>query len=214
MSYFIDLYNNLFHKKKLEYVFTPGVVARTNYLPRKELEKRIFKSLKTPGIQIVLYGHSGSGKTTVWCSIAAAVSSGNRSFLLDGMVPSDFAKCNPEKVMFISAEDSFEYTLKRRLRENGANLSNILSIDIADERFQDIKFNSYFLEQLLEKYRPALCIFDPIQAFVPPDIRMGDRNAMRSCLAPLIGYGEKYGTTFLIVEHANKQSGVWGSRLG
>ena len=46
MSYFIDLYNNLFHKKKLEYVFTPGVVARTNYLPRKELEKRIFKSLR------------------------------------------------------------------------------------------------------------------------------------------------------------------------
>ena len=40
-------------------------MARTNYLPRKELEKRIFKSLKTPGIQIVLYGHSGSGKTTV-----------------------------------------------------------------------------------------------------------------------------------------------------
>ena len=65
MSYFIDLYNNLFHKKKLEYIFTPGVVARTNYLPRKELEKRIFKSLKTPGIQIVLYGHSGRGKTTV-----------------------------------------------------------------------------------------------------------------------------------------------------
>ena len=170
----------------------------TDYMPRYQITS--------------LAGDGGSGKTTVWCSIAAAVSSGNRSFLLDGMVPSDFAKCNPEKVMFFSAEDSFEYTLKRRLRENGANLSNILSIDIADERFQDIKFNSYFLEQLLEKYRPALCIFDPIQAFVPPDIRMGDRNAMRSCLAPLIGYGEKYGTTFLIVEHANKQSGVWGRK--
>lgn len=35
---------------------------------------------------------------------------------------------------------------------------------------------------------------------------------MRNCLAPLIGYGEKYGTTFLIVEHANKQSGVWGRK--
>ena len=44
-----------------------------------------------------------------------------------------------------------------------------------------------------------MCIFDPIQAFVPPDIRMGDRNAMRSCLSPLIGYGEKYGVTFLII---------------
>lgn len=83
---------------------------------------------------------------------------------------------------------------------------------MADDRFQDVKFNSPFLEAILKEYCPALCIFDPIQAFVPPDIRMGDRNAMRNCLAPLIGYGEKYGTTFLIIEHANKQSGVWGRK--
>lgn len=65
MSYIIDLYNRLFRKKTLEAVFTPGVVARTNYLPRTDLENRIFKSLNTPGVQVVLYGHSGSGKTTV-----------------------------------------------------------------------------------------------------------------------------------------------------
>lgn len=170
----------------------------TDYMPRYQITS--------------LAGDGGSGKTTVWCALAAAVSSGRRPFILDGLVPFDFAKYEPENVMFFSAEDSFEYTLKRRLRKNGANLKNIYSIDIADERFQDIKFNSPFLEQLLAKYRPALCVFDPIQAFVPPDIRMGDRNAMRSCLAPLIGYGEKYGTTFLIVEHANKQSGVWGRK--
>lgn len=170
----------------------------TDYMPRYQITS--------------LAGDGGGGKTTVWCALAAAISSGNRPFILNEFVPADFAKCNPEKVMFFSAEDSFEYTLKRRLRKNGAKLENIFSIDIADERFQDIKFNSPLLERLLAKYCPALCIFDPIQAFVPPDIRMGDRNAMRSCLAPLIGYGEKYGTTFLIVEHANKQSGVWGRK--
>ena len=164
-----------------------------------------------PRFQITsLAGDGGSGKTTVWCALAAAVSNGETPFLLEGLgIP---FKDEPKKVMFFSAEDSFEYTLKRRLRKNGAKLENIFSIDIADDRFQDIKFNSPFLEQLLAKYRPALCIFDPIQAFVPPDIRMGDRNAMRNCLSPLIGYGEKYGTTFLIVEHANKQSGVWGRK--
>lgn len=164
-----------------------------------------------PKYQITsLAGDGGSGKTTVWCALAAAVSSGRTPFLLNGLdIP---FKDEPQKVMFFSAEDSYEYTLKRRLRKNGARMENLMSIDIADERFQDVKFNSSFLEQLLEKYRPALCIFDPIQAFVPPDIRMGDRNAMRSCLAPLIGHGEKYGTTFLIIEHANKQSGVWGRK--
>jgi RecA-family ATPase len=171
----------------------------TDYMPRYQITS--------------LAGDGGSGKTTVWCAIAAAVSSGKPCFLLDGQnIPIEFKEGEPQKVMFFSAEDSFEYTLKRRLRKNGANLKNIFSIDIADERFQEIKFNSPFLESLLDKYRPGLCVLDPIQAFVPPDIRMGDRNAMRACLSPLIGYGEKYGTTFLIIEHANKQSGVWGRK--
>lgn len=169
----------------------------TDYIPRGQITS--------------FAGDGGSGKTTVWCSWAADISSGRKTFL-ENFLPDGFENCVPQKVMFFSAEDSFEYTLKRRLRKNGANLKNILSIDIADERFKDIKFNSPFLERLLDKHRPALCIFDPIQAFVPPDIRMGDRNAMRNCLSPLIGYGEKYGVTFLIVEHANKQSGVWGRK--
>jgi RecA-family ATPase len=170
----------------------------TDYMPRYQITS--------------LAGDGGSGKTTVWCALAAAVSSGKMPFMVKGLVPESFAACKPQKVMFFSAEDSTEHTLKRRLRKNGAKLDNIFTIDIADERFPDVKFNSPFLAQLLEKHRPTLCIFDPIQAFIPPDVRMGDRNAMRNCLSPLIGYGEKYGTTFLIVEHANKQSGVWGRK--
>lgn len=168
-----------------------------------------------PRYQITsLAGDGGSGKTTVWCALAAAISAGKKTFL-ESFIPDGLGGVNPwenQRVLFFSAEDSAEYTLKRRLRKNGANLDNILFLDVADDRFQDVKFNSPFLEAILKEYRPALCIFDPIQAFVPPDIRMGDRNAMRNCLAPLIGYGEKYGTTFLIIEHANKQSGVWGRK--
>ncbi len=165
-----------------------------------------------PRYQITtLAGDGGSGKTTAWCSLVADISSGRRTFL-ENFIPDGIDHGTPQKVLFFSAEDSFEYVLKRRLRKNGANLENIYSIDVADERFKDVKFNSSFLEQLLDKYRPALCVFDPIQAFVPPDIRMGDRNAMRSCISPLIGHGEKYGVTFLVIAHANKQSGVWGRK--
>ena len=53
-------------------------------------------------------------------------------------------------------------------------------------------------------------IFDPLQAFIPSDIQMGQRNAMRNCLNPLIGLGEEYGTTFLIIVHTNKRQGVYG----
>lgn len=65
MHYLIELYHKIFKKHKLLDVFTPGTIARVNYLRRKDLEKRITTSLDTPGVQIILYGHSGSGKTTV-----------------------------------------------------------------------------------------------------------------------------------------------------
>lgn len=35
---------------------------------------------------------------------------------------------------------------------------------------------------------------------------------MRSCTEPLIGYGEKYGCTFLLIVHTNKMAGVWGRK--
>ena len=162
-----------------------------------------------PRYQITtLAGDGGSGKTTVWCNIAAAVSSGRPCFIEHR----ETVQREPGTVMFFSAEDSLKYTLARRLRKNGADLSRIISLDISDERFQAVKFNSDFLEQLLATYRPELCIFDPIQAFIPAEIKMGDRNAMRQCLGPLIGYGDKYGTTFMIVVHTNKQSGVYSRR--
>lgn len=35
---------------------------------------------------------------------------------------------------------------------------------------------------------------------------------MRKCFTPLIGFGETYRTTSIIIAHANKQSGVWGRK--
>ena len=156
----------------------------------------------------LLAGDGGSGKTTTWCGIAAAVSSGTKVFF--DTIPEEFAKCEPQKVLFFSSEDSMEHTLRTRLRKSGANLDNIFSISLQDESFGDIKFNSLVLEKLIDEIKPALVIFDPLQSFVPPDIQMGQRNAMRNCLNRLIGLGEKYGCTFLIVVHTNKKQNVFG----
>ncbi len=158
----------------------------------------------------VLAGDGGSGKTTIWCSIAASVSSGGPCFLNRD---NPFAKkCTPGRVLFFSSEDSVEYTLKGRLRRAGAKMEHVSTLDLADERFPEIKFNSPLLEELIKEYKPELAIFDPLQSYVPPDIQMGQRNAMRACLNPLVGLGEKYGTTFLIIVHTNKQAGLWGRK--
>ena len=156
-----------------------------------------------------LAGAGGSGKTFAWCAIAAAISSGRKPFLLG--LPDDWYKAEPGTVLFFSAEDPVETVLRKRLRENGTDLKNIHFIDIEDtERFSHIKFSDDYLRQIIEKYQPTFCIFDPIQAFIPSGLNMASRNDMRSCMDVLIGYGKRYKTTFLIVCHANKRGNVSG----
>lgn len=186
-------------------------VKRLSDLEEKEIEWLVPAVI--PRRQItVMAGEGGCGKTGVWCAIAAAISAGRSTFLVEPEIPKEFGNCKPEQVLFFSAEDSVEHTLIRKLRKNGANLDNIQAIDIAEKKFADLKFNSAYLEQLLQEIRPALCIFDPIQSFLPDRVKMSERNTMRNCMESLVGLGEKYGTAFLIVAHTNKQSSVFGRK--
>ncbi|MDY0051061.1 MAG: hypothetical protein RBR65_00855 [Aliarcobacter sp.] len=46
-------------------IFTPTSSADVNYIERQSLDSRILSSLTTKGKQIVIFGHSGVGKTTL-----------------------------------------------------------------------------------------------------------------------------------------------------
>lgn len=155
-------------------------------------------------------GEGGVGKTSLWCSIVASITTGKSSFLLgNDAIPFE---CKPENVVVFSAEDSWNYVLKQRLINNGADMDRILYMGPEDERFTDLNFNGDLLKGIIEVNKPDLVIYDPVQAFVPENLRMGDRNAMRKCFSPLIGFGETHKTTSIVIAHANKQSGVWGRK--
>jgi RecA-family ATPase len=162
-----------------------------------------------PDGQITLIAADGGvGKTTLWCDIIKGVSSGTRC-VLD---PEDYTR-EPKTVAFLTTEDSVRKKLRKKLRLAGANASNIITPDFAadkDGMLRDLKFGSSSMEKFIRAFRPALCVFDPVQGFVPPDINMGSRNAMRDCMAPLISLGEECGTTFLVVCHTNKRKGASG----
>ena len=51
-------------KIKLEEVFTPATAAEVNYIGRKDIDAQLLSEMKTPGKQIIVFGHSGSGKTS------------------------------------------------------------------------------------------------------------------------------------------------------
>ena len=180
-------------------------------IPKRKAEW--FESGYIPAKAItILCGTGGVGKTTIWCAIAAAVSRGEQTLLTvhDSVVTEQLRE--NRRVMFFSAEDSVSVVLVEKMEKSRAVLKNIMCFDVTDKRFRDIKMSSPYLEKLIAKYKPALCVFDPVQAFIDKRIKMSDRNAMRQEVEPLIRLGEDYGTTFLIVMHTNKQSGVWGRR--
>lgn len=50
---------------KIGEVFTPSQPARINYIERKHVNKLINRALNLSGKQIIIYGYSGAGKTTI-----------------------------------------------------------------------------------------------------------------------------------------------------
>lgn len=158
----------------------------------------------------LLCGTGGTGKTSIWVSLLASLSSGSRT-LFDGTSPDSFIqKQDPMRVMFFSGEDTVEHVIKKRLHAQKATMRNIVTVSMDDERFRKIRFGSTYLEKLIEKYRPAVCVFDPLQSFLDEKVDMAKRNSMRQNMQYLIEWGKRYGTTFLIVVHTNKLQNAWG----
>lgn len=162
-----------------------------------------------PAGQISLIAADGGvGKTTLWCHIIAALSNGTRC-ILD---PEDHTR-EPMKITFMTTEDSVRKKLRRKLRLAGANMKNIITPDfVADTEglLRKVKFGSPEMELVLWGLCPSLCIFDPVQGFVPPKVNMGSRNEMRDSMAPLISLGEELKMTSLVICHTNKRKGASG----
>ena len=156
----------------------------------------------------LLAADGGTGKTSLWVNILAAMSSG-RPCILD---PPGYER-KPVPVAFFTTEDSVRKKLRKKLREAGAEAENILTMDLSGDKdgaLRDFKSGSPLLAECIRRYRPALCVFDPIQGFIPPKVNMGSRNEMRDCLAPLMALGEETGTSFLLICHTNKRKGAYG----
>lgn len=162
-----------------------------------------------PEGQITLIAADGGiGKTTLWCHILAALSNGQRC-ILD---PVDYTR-QPMKIAFCSTEDSVRKKLLKKLRLAGANMENIIAMDMAADKtglLRNFKFGTKSMDRYIQHHKPMACIFDPVQGFVPPKVNMGSRNEMRDCMAPLIVLGEEVGTTFIVVCHTNKRPKAYG----
>lgn len=154
----------------------------------------------------LLCSDGGVGKSSVTCEIAAALSRG-KACLLD----EEGTVREPQSVLILNAEDSVETQLLRKIRQLGGDLSRIFALDVSPKNsLSSIKIGSTKMAEIIRNLKPALCILDPLQAFLTADVNMAARNAMRNCLEPLRELGMETQCTFLIVCHSNKRKGASG----
>lgn len=177
-------------------------------------QKWFIKPYLPEGEPVLMSGDGGVGKTAVWCTIAAAITTGGLCFLDEAALEMNdlepLPRREPGNVLYFSSEDDTAKVLRRRLEAAGADLSRIETIDLNSPVFCKLKFNSPEVAELLRARRPKLAIFDPVQSFVPERVDESSRNQMRAALNPLIGLCHELGTTSLIISHTNKRERVSG----
>jgi len=158
----------------------------------------------------LLEGDPGAGKTFLALQIAAAISAG---FPLPGPDGVPAGKKEPEKVLYMSAEDGLNDTIRPRLDRMEADPENVYCLTgWKDEQsgkqglitLKDIKV----IEQALIETRPAFLVVDPLQGYLGAGVDMHRANETRPVMANLAGLAEKYKVALLCVRHLSKaQSG-------
>lgn len=128
-------------------------------------------------------GYPGEGKTTYALKLCADISKMGFNSL------------------YQSAEDGLSDTLKPRLMQFDADFSRIYAIIDKDGT---LTFRDDRLEKMMEKIKPKLVVFDPIQAFLGKDTDFHRANETRPVLSRLVNLAQKYQCAIVLIMHLAK----------
>jgi hypothetical protein len=140
-------------------------------------------------------GDPGVGKSWTAAALAAGVS---RGVGLPGT-----EQCEPENVLYLTAEDSLGDTLRPRLDAMGADVSRVHAVEgpaVLDSNGLEI------VEGFINEVRPALVILDPLVAYISGDVDIHRANQVRQVMAALADLAARYGSAMLAIRHLTKAS--------
>lgn len=146
----------------------------------------------------IVEGDPGEGKTTLVLKLAAAMSRGLP------LPCGDDREREPIHIIYQTAEDGIDDTIKPRLEKAGADCS---MIRVIDETEKELSMTDDRLEQAIVETGARLVILDPIQAYIGAKIDMHRANEIRPVLKHLGMIAEKYNCAIVLIGHMNKAAG-------
>lgn len=146
----------------------------------------------------IVEGDPGEGKTTLVLKLAAAMSRGLP------LPCGDDREREPIHIIYQTAEDGIDDTIKPRLEKAGADC---FMIRVIDETEKELSMTDDRLEQAIVETGARLVILDPIQAYIGAKIDMHRANEIRPVLKHLGMIAEKYNCAIVLIGHMNKAAG-------
>lgn len=151
----------------------------------------------------IIQGDPGEGKTTFALRLAAACSTGRP---MPGM-----ELLSPFNVIYQSAEDGLEDTIKPRLTEAGADQERVINI-------REDKRSLHLLDSRIEKAvvqcDAKLLILDPLQGYLGERIDMNRANEIREVMKAIGQVAQRTGCAIVLVGHLNKATGMSSAYRG
>lgn len=118
----------------------------------------------------IIQGDPGEGKTTLALRLAALLSKGEA-------LPYDDAEREPVKIIYQTAEDGLEDTIKPRLEAAEADCTQIKVIDESEAALSMLDER---IEKAIIEVGARMVILDPIQAYVGANINMNKGSGNKS----------------------------------
>ncbi len=146
----------------------------------------------------IIQGDPGEGKTTFVLNIAALLSRGMP-------LPESEAELEPKVIIYQSAEDDIEDTIKPRLVRANADCSKIAYISSEDDR---LSIGDNRIENCIKETGASLLILDPIQAYIGPEADINRAADMRPMMRELSEIAKRTECAIVVIGHMNKAAGL------
>lgn len=147
----------------------------------------------------IIQGDPGGGKTTLILRLSSLLSRG-KPLPFENQ---DISK-EPIKIIYQTAEDGYDDTIKPRLLDADADCSQIKFINEADIPLTMLDER---IEEAIIKLNAKLFILDPIQAYLGANIDMNRANEIQPLMKNLANIASRQNCAIVLVGHMNKIRG-------